>query len=91
MVNCPACDKDLDVDEEQLQEGGVIQCEDCGTKCEVVNLHPLELEQIHGDEEDDDDVDLDDEDDDFDDDDEEDDDGYDDEDDLDRHEDEDEE
>lgn len=91
-MNCPACEADMDLDEEQLQEGGIVHCEDCGADCEVVNLHPLELEKMHSDDDDDlddeDDFDEDDEDDDFDDEDE-DEDGYDDEDDLDRGDDED--
>lgn len=59
-VNCPACEADLDLDEEQLQEGGVVHCEGCGADHEVVNLHPLELEQLQSDEDDEDDLDEDD-------------------------------
>ncbi|MGH9476226.1 MAG: hypothetical protein ACRD1C_07825 [Terriglobales bacterium] len=54
-MNCPACEADMDLDEEQLQEGGVVHCEGCGAKHEVVNLHPLELERIDSAEDEDDD------------------------------------
>lgn len=91
-MNCPACEADLDLDEEQLQEGGIVHCEDCGIRCEVVNLHPLELEKVPGDEDEDDDEDDDDfdedDDDDLDEDEDEDENGYDSEDDLDDDEDE---
>lgn len=61
MVNCPACDADLDLDEEQVQEGGSVVCSDCGAHFEVVNSHPLELDQVDGEDDDDDeDEDLDD-------------------------------
>lgn len=61
MVNCPACDADLDLDEEQVQEGGNVVCSDCGAHFEVVNSHPLELDQINLEDDDDEDEDLDDE------------------------------
>lgn len=80
MVNCPACDADLDLDEEQVQEGGSVICSDCGAHFEVVNSHPLELDQIDvEDDDEDDDDDLDDADEDLDDDEDDEEGGYDDE------------
>jgi alpha-aminoadipate/glutamate carrier protein LysW len=85
MVSCPACEADLDLDEEQLLEGGVVSCAGCGAHFEVVNPHPLELQRFGAD---DDDLDDDDDDEDEDEDDEDDEDedeeeaGYDDEDDT---------
>ena len=61
MVNCPLCDAAIDVDEEDLDEGDVLICEECGTNLTVNGVSPLEL--VSEDEEE-----LDDEDDDFDDD-----------------------
>ncbi len=66
MVYCPACEADMDLDEEQLEEGGVVSCGGCGAQFEIVSPHPLELERITDDEGEDDDED-DDYDDDFDD------------------------
>jgi len=86
----------MDLDEDQLQEGGVLNCDGCGVRMEVVNVNPLQLERLGGDEDEDleddveDDEDLDEDDEDEDEDDEEED-GYDDEDDYGRDEDEEEE
>lgn len=68
MVNCPLCDAVIDVDEEELDEGDSLICEECGANLAVSGVSPLELASEKEDEDDDDD-DLDD-DDDFDDDDE---------------------
>ncbi|MGA3202136.1 MAG: hypothetical protein ABSF12_06540 [Bryobacteraceae bacterium] len=69
MVNCPLCDALIDVDEEELDEGDPLICEECGANLTVSGVSPLELASEK--EEADDDDDLDDDDDDFDDDDEE--------------------
>jgi lysine biosynthesis protein LysW len=68
MVNCPLCDAVIDVDEEELDEGDPLICEECGANLTVSGVSPLELASEK--EVDDDDDDLDD-DDDFDDDDDE--------------------
>ena len=71
MINCPKCDAVIDVDEEELDEGDSLICEDCGANLNVNGVSPLEITQaVDGDEdeEDDDDDDFDDDDDDADDD-----------------------
>jgi len=45
MVECPKCEADIDVEEEDLSEGESLICEDCGARLVVVGLDPLELEQ----------------------------------------------
>jgi len=65
MITCPACAADVDVEEEDLDEGDLFDCTECGVNLRVASLKPLELVAL-GDAED-----LDDEDDDFDDEDEE--------------------
>lgn len=68
MVNCPKCEAVIDVDEEELDEGDSLICEDCGANLSVSSVSPLELTpEIEDDDEDEDDDDFD-EDDDFDDD-----------------------
>lgn len=57
MVYCPACEADMDLDEEQLEEGGVVSCGGCGAQFEIVSPHPLELERVTDDDEDEDDED----------------------------------
>jgi len=72
MVNCPLCDAVIDVDEEELDEGDPLICEECGANLNVSGLAPLELSPESDDDEDvDEDDDDDDDDDDEDDDDEE--------------------
>jgi alpha-aminoadipate/glutamate carrier protein LysW len=44
MVNCPNCDAVIDVDEEELDEGDPLTCEECGADLSVTGLSPLELE-----------------------------------------------
>jgi alpha-aminoadipate carrier protein LysW len=46
MVLCPECDTDLDVVEEDVDEGEVISCPECGTDFEVVTTSPLELKAV---------------------------------------------
>ena len=64
MVNCPMCDAVIDVDEEELDEGDPLTCEECGANLSVSGTSPLELSP-EDDDDDDDDEDTD-EDDDFD-------------------------
>jgi alpha-aminoadipate carrier protein LysW len=44
MVNCPSCDAVIDVDQEDLDEGESLTCDECGSTLNVVSLDPLELE-----------------------------------------------
>jgi alpha-aminoadipate carrier protein LysW len=44
MVNCPNCDAVIDVDEEDLDEGDTLTCDECGADLSVTGLSPLELE-----------------------------------------------
>ena len=62
MVSCPKCDSSIDVEEEELDEGDVLSCDECGAALTVASVNPVELELE--DDEDDDDADLDDFDDD---------------------------
>jgi alpha-aminoadipate carrier protein LysW len=43
MVNCPLCDAAMDVDEEELDEGDALICEECGANLTVSSVSPLEL------------------------------------------------
>lgn len=46
MLLCPECETDLDVEEEEMDEGEVISCPECGTDFEVVTTSPLELKAV---------------------------------------------
>jgi alpha-aminoadipate carrier protein LysW len=65
MVNCPLCDAPMDVEEEELDEGDPLICEECGSNLIVTGVDPLEIESADEEEEDedeeDDDLDFDDE------------------------------
>lgn len=64
MVSCPSCDASIDVEEEELDEGDVLSCDECGASLKVASVSPLELETDEDEEEDDDDFDFDEDDDD---------------------------
>ncbi len=44
MVNCPKCNASIDVEEEELDEGDVLSCDECGASLKVAGLNPVELE-----------------------------------------------
>jgi len=46
MVLCPECETNLDVEEDDVDEGEVISCPECGTDFEVVTTSPLELKAV---------------------------------------------
>jgi alpha-aminoadipate carrier protein LysW len=46
MVNCPECETDLDIQEDEMDEGEIVSCPECGTDFEVVTANPLELKAV---------------------------------------------
>ncbi len=44
MIECPACGADIDVEEDELDEGETILCEECGRNFVVSSVDPIELE-----------------------------------------------
>ena len=46
MVLCPECESDLDVEEDELDEGEILSCTECGSDFEVVGVEPLELTKV---------------------------------------------
>jgi alpha-aminoadipate carrier protein LysW len=61
MVNCPLCNALIDVDEDELDEGDALICEECGANLSVTGVSPTELSP-DAEADDDDDEDLEDED-----------------------------
>jgi len=53
MVFCPECESDLDIDEEEVEEGEVVSCAECGTDFEIVTTNPIELKTVDDDDLDD--------------------------------------
>lgn len=54
MVTCPNCDAVLDVEEDELDEGDELTCEECGETLTVSSTDPLELHAGEEDEDEDD-------------------------------------
>ena len=52
MVLCPECDTDLDIEEDDIEEGDVVSCAECGSDFEVITANPLELKKVNEEEED---------------------------------------
>ena len=45
-VVCPECDNPLDIDVDDVEEGEIVECDECGTELEVVSSDPLELAAV---------------------------------------------
>ncbi|MGA3333977.1 MAG: hypothetical protein ABSC62_07410 [Terracidiphilus sp.] len=46
MPSCPECESELDIEVDEVEEGDVITCEECGAEFEVVGVEPLELARV---------------------------------------------
>ena len=46
MVYCPECGSDLDIEEDEVDEGEVVSCPECGTDFEIVTVNPIELKPV---------------------------------------------
>ena len=54
MVRCPKCGSEVDVDEDEVEEGEILACNECETEMEVVQIHPVKVNSISDDEEEED-------------------------------------
>ncbi len=43
MVKCPECDAELDLDEDEVEEGEILSCPECDVELEVAQVHPVQL------------------------------------------------
>ncbi len=43
MISCPKCDAPIDVEEEDLDEGDLLSCDECGAALSVTSVNPVEL------------------------------------------------
>jgi alpha-aminoadipate carrier protein LysW len=57
MASCPECENVLDIELDEVAEGDLVTCDECGTEYEVVGVEPLELARV-GEDLDEDEVDL---------------------------------
>jgi len=53
MVLCPECETNLDIEEDDVDEGEVVSCPECGTDFEVITVNPIELKAVEDDYEED--------------------------------------
>lgn len=44
MIDCPLCKAPLNVEEDELDEGEVVACDECGATLVIANLDPIEIE-----------------------------------------------
>src|SRR6202045_55957 len=60
VIRCPECSAEIDVDEDEVEEGEILSCPECESELEVSQTHPVHLNLISDDlddEEEDDDED----------------------------------
>jgi alpha-aminoadipate/glutamate carrier protein LysW len=46
MVPCPECENSLDIEEDEVDEGEIVSCPECGTDFEVITVSPIELKPV---------------------------------------------
>lgn len=44
MAHCPECEAVLDLELDDVEEGQLVSCPECGVDLEVVNTNPVELD-----------------------------------------------
>jgi alpha-aminoadipate/glutamate carrier protein LysW len=59
MISCPKCDAAIDVEEDELDEGDVLSCDECGSTLIVNSVNPVELKPEDEEDDEDDDYDFD--------------------------------
>lgn len=52
MPTCPECESLLDFEADEVEEGDVVVCDECGTEFEVIATDPLEIVKVDEDYED---------------------------------------
>ena len=53
MAQCPECEAAIDLEQDELEEGQIVDCPECGVELEVISIDPLELNAIADDDEED--------------------------------------
>jgi alpha-aminoadipate carrier protein LysW len=70
MAHCPECEAVVELDLDEIEEGQLVSCPECGMDLEVVSTNPVELDLADADdldlEDDDEDLDEDEDEDDMD-------------------------
>jgi alpha-aminoadipate carrier protein LysW len=50
VTRCPECDTEIDLDEDEVEEGEILSCPECDVELEVTQIHPVHLIVISEDE-----------------------------------------
>jgi alpha-aminoadipate/glutamate carrier protein LysW len=50
VTRCPECDAEIDLDEDEVEEGEILSCHECDAELEVTQTHPVHLIAISDDE-----------------------------------------
>ena len=58
VLRCPECSAEIDVDEDEVEEGEILSCPECETELEVSQTHPVALNPISDDLEEEEDEDI---------------------------------
>ncbi len=51
MPHCPECDALVDIEQDEVEEGQILSCPECGVDLEIVSTNPLEVELVEEEEE----------------------------------------
>jgi len=46
VPSCPECENSLDVEMDEVEEGDIVVCDECGAEYEVVGVEPLEMVRV---------------------------------------------
>jgi alpha-aminoadipate/glutamate carrier protein LysW len=46
VIRCPECSTEIDVDEDEVEEGEILSCPECESELEVSQTHPVHLNVI---------------------------------------------
>ncbi len=51
MPHCPECDAMVDIEQDEVEEGQMLSCPECGVDLEIVSTNPLEVKLVEEEEE----------------------------------------
>jgi alpha-aminoadipate carrier protein LysW len=46
MIHCPECETNLDIEDDEVDEGEIVSCPECGSDFEVITSNPIELKPV---------------------------------------------
>ncbi|MCZ6492163.1 MAG: hypothetical protein O7A06_16730 [Acidobacteria bacterium] len=51
MPHCPECEALVDMEQDEVEEGQILSCPECGVDLEIISTNPLEVELVEDEEE----------------------------------------